>query len=221
MNIEHARPALGEDPASEGGCRPDGQQPFGGGRNAPEPPPPRGPKDAAPPGPLFGTAPEPASGRIRCERVWRMVQEEMRERRLTLNQVSRESGVARQTLGNYRDGKTGQPASDVVDRLCAYFGWGDLDEVLRWGMTEQRLREASDRSLAQWLVGRGWRPEDLDDPGEPEHLRELDARLKELMVQGLATQRTSGEPIPAAPNHGDSVVVWERPGNGGSSDPSR
>lgn len=202
------------DLAADRPGRAEGQQPFGGGLNAPEPGPPRGPKDGPVLEPAAGPSTDAGPAGARGRLVWNLVLQEMRQRRLTLAQVACQTGVSSQTLRNYRDGKTKRLDGDVLDRLCAHFDWGEPDAVLRWGMAKQQQNEESDRALARWLLSRGEQPEDLDDPSEPQHLRELNARLKELMAQELARQRTA-----AAPERSSPVVVWGQPGEDEPADP--
>jgi hypothetical protein len=102
-----------------------------------------------PQGEIFVSAPDaPGANRM----LWDLIEEEMHVRRLTLADISRGSGVARQTLLRYRDGKGHSVPEAVLQRLVEYFrsrppGEGDPASGARWGSSDDVRARIADRVL--------------------------------------------------------------------------
>lgn len=61
--------------------------------------------------------------------MWELIQDKLQEEGASLSEFSREAGISRQTLFNYRDGKSSGVSYRVAQRLTEYLAPGWEGEV--------------------------------------------------------------------------------------------
>jgi DNA-binding Xre family transcriptional regulator len=147
----------------------EGQQPFGGEKNAPqrEEHPIHGP-------PEWVGRDRPARERDPGDSqfIWTLVRHELAARSIPVEQFRRELGISRQTLRNYQAGAINRISNRILRQICGYFGWSDPVQIRMHGprfraevqALERRVRSSHDSGpddrgvrpfdpLSDWLDG--------------------------------------------------------------------